>query len=294
MDKINVVQTALEACQPLRGLTAVMRRSLPRRPPDEHNRERLVQLKETLHLVEEKLKNDRPSIDSRVGDTNGLIIVAEQTTAPDRFRAAGSDEITEGDRADQVLRRRSGAATEADRLDRGGFGNKATPATHERLAQPVIFGPKMMHGVVALRAPISPVRLGRELRRYPDITAAEMMKETLAREMGATTARTNLTHVEVADVAFGAETRLVEKSKLEIVLPRKNGQVVRDVSSRRHVLIAMLCLRLGDRRNRTARVSDPPQEVQSSCFNDCGVEVWVSGHWAASRLGKSCGFMVLV
>src|SRR5271167_4456131 len=56
-DQINVAQTALEACQPLRGLTAVMRRSLPRRPLDEHNRERLVQLKETLHLVQEKLKN---------------------------------------------------------------------------------------------------------------------------------------------------------------------------------------------------------------------------------------------
>jgi hypothetical protein len=141
----------------------------------------------------------------------------------------------------------------------GGFGNDATPAAHERLAQPVILGPEMMHGVVALRAPKSPVPLSRKFRRYPDVAAAEMMKEPLAGEMGAMTARTNLAHIELAAVAFGTETHPVKKSRLEIVLPRENRQVVLDVSPRRLVSIAVLYLRVGDRRNPAARVSDQPQ-----------------------------------
>jgi hypothetical protein len=177
---------------------------------------------------------------------------------------------------------------------RGGFGDEAAAAAQERPAQPVIFGPKMMHRVVALRAAISPVLLGREFRRYADVAAAEMMKKPLAREMGAATARTNLPHVEAAAVAFRAETHPVEKSRLEIVLPRQNGEVVLDVSARRCVLIAMLCLRLRDRRNGAARLGEPPQQLQSSRFHDRGVDAGVSGHLAASRLGNPGGVILLV
>jgi hypothetical protein len=65
-----------------------VRIAFARRPLDEQNGERLVQLQKPLHLVEKKLKNDRSPIDSRVGNTNGLVFVAEQAGAPDGFRPA--------------------------------------------------------------------------------------------------------------------------------------------------------------------------------------------------------------
>ncbi len=86
-DQIHVAQTALKARKPLRGLILIKRIGVAGQPLDEQNGKRLVQVQETFHLVEEKLKNNPPSIDSGVGDPNRLVIVSKQMAAPDGFRA---------------------------------------------------------------------------------------------------------------------------------------------------------------------------------------------------------------
>src|SRR5579871_4239704 len=119
--------------EPLRRLVLVVRFGVLGQPFDEQNGERFVQLQETLHLVEEKLKNDPPSIDSGVGHPNRLVVVSKQVVAPDCFRAARRNKVAEGDGTDQVIDRRPRATTAANCLNWRSFRNKPTRATTNAL-----------------------------------------------------------------------------------------------------------------------------------------------------------------
>src|SRR5262249_42558288 len=156
-------------------------------------------------FVVEEFEDDRPPVDGRVGNGDELLVVVKQRSTPDRLGAARGQDVAEDQPADQIVGRSAGAAGEADRLDRGGLRDNAALLACERLAQTVEFGAEVMHLAVAFGTKVAAIIGGRELRRHADITAAEVMQQSLAHEMRASAGGADLAHVQMMAVAFGTE-----------------------------------------------------------------------------------------
>ena len=169
------------------------------------------------------------SIDGRVGDGNNFLVAVKQRSAADRRSAARGQNVAEDHRTDQIFGRRARTAGEADGLDRGILRNDAAPSAHERLYP---------DGHIRCRGGAScgciwdkhSCHLERaKLGRYADIAAAEVMQQSVIREMRPPAAGADLAHVEVMAVAFGAEADPVEKALFEIIASREDAQVSSDV-----------------------------------------------------------------
>src|SRR5215472_10522333 len=81
-----------------------------------------------------------------------------------------------------------------------------------------------MHSAVAFGTKIAAVRTGRKLRWYADIAAAEVMQQSVIREMRLPATGADLADVQVMAVAFGTEANPVEEARFEIITLRENGQ----------------------------------------------------------------------
>jgi hypothetical protein len=123
---------------------------------------------------------------------------------------------------------------------------------HERLAQTVEFGPEVMHPTIAFGTKITAIRTRRKLGWYADITAAEVMQQSVVREMRAPATGTDFAHVQVMAVAFGAEADSVEEARFEVVTPREGRQVPFDIIAARGIDVAVSGARLRVRRNLPA------------------------------------------
>ena len=119
--------------------------------------------------------------------------------------------------------------------------------TGERLAQAVIFRAQVMHSLITFWTPNAAVWLRQELGRQPDIAAAEMVKEALARQICAVTGRTDLAHVEMVAVASRAQTHAVEEAGFEVIELGESDEIAVDIRASGVKAITVFCRRFPGR-----------------------------------------------
>jgi hypothetical protein len=152
---------------------------------------------DALHLVVEELENDTPSVDFRAVDEQEVVIGVEKRAAAKRRRTERGQNIAEDLCIQQVLGRGTRTASEADSFDWRIFGDEATLAAYEGLAEAVVFGAEMVQLAVAFGTNPAAVLAGRKLGKYADIAAAKMMQKPFPREMRAPTPRADLAYVQM-------------------------------------------------------------------------------------------------